>query len=91
MMLKKPKKAVALRYEPVDDNAPRVTAKGTGAVAEKIIEMAKQHRIPVKDDPDLVEVLAKLDLNEEIPPELYIIVAELLAFLYKINGKKGLV
>ena len=89
-MSKKPKKAVALKYEPGDDNAPRVTAKGTGAVADKIIELAKQHGIPVKDDPDLVEVLAKLDLNEEIPPELYIIVAELLAFLYKINGKKGL-
>jgi len=88
-MLKKPKKAVALKYEPVADNAPRVTAKGSGAVAHKIIELAKKHGIPVKDDPDLVEVLAKLDLNEEIPPELYIIVAELLSFLYKINGKRG--
>lgn len=89
-MSQKPKKAVALKYEPDSDNAPRVTAKGSGAVADKIIELAKENGIPVKDDPDLVEVLAKLDLNEEIPPELYIIVAELLAFLYKINGKKGL-
>jgi flagellar biosynthesis protein len=89
-MSQKPKKAVALKYEPGSDNAPRVTAKGSGAVADKIIELAKENGIPVKDDPDLVEVLAKLDLNEEIPPELYIIVAELLAFLYKINGKKGL-
>ena len=88
-MYQKPKKAVALKYEPKSDNAPRVTAKGSGVVADKIIALAKEHGIPVKDDPDLVEVLARLDLNEEIPPELYIVVAELLAFLYKINGKKG--
>ena len=89
-MPEKLKKAVALRYKTDDDNAPRVTAKGTGLIAEKIIEMARKHGIPIKDDPDLIEVLSRLDLNEEIPPELYVVVAELLAFVYRLNGKKGL-
>jgi flagellar biosynthesis protein len=89
-MPKKSKKAVALRYKTGDDNAPRVTAKGTGLIAENIIEMARKHGIPIKDDPDLIEVLSRLDLNEEIPPELYVVVAELLAFVYRLNGKKGL-
>jgi flagellar biosynthesis protein len=86
---KKPKKAVALKYKPGDDHAPRVTAKGTGRLAERIIEMARKHGIPVKDDPDLVEVLSRLDLDDQIPPELYVVVAELLAFVYRLNQNKG--
>jgi flagellar biosynthesis protein len=82
------KKAVALRYRHDRDAAPRVTAKGSGRVAEKIIELAKLHGIPVKDDPDLIEVLSKLDIEEEIPPNVYIAVAELLAFVYSMNRKK---
>ncbi|MCK4782885.1 MAG: EscU/YscU/HrcU family type III secretion system export apparatus switch protein [Desulfobacteraceae bacterium] len=89
-MTRESKKAVALKYRPADGHAPRVTAGGTGAVAERIIELAREHGIPVKDDPDLVEVLSRLDLNEEIPPELYVVVAELLAFVYRLNGKNGL-
>ena len=88
-MPRRPKKAVALKYEPGQHDAPRVTAKGTGLVAEKIIDIARKRGIPVKDDPDLVEVLSRLDLDEEIPPELYVIVAELLAFVYSLNRKKG--
>ncbi len=88
-MPQKPKKAVALKYKPGDDHAPRITAKGTGRLAEKIIEMARKHGIPVKDDPDLVEVLSRLDLHDEIPPELYVVVAELLAFVYRLNQEKG--
>ncbi len=84
----KQKKAVAVVYRPLEDNAPKVTAKGRGAVAERIIEAAREHGVPVKDDPDLVEVLAKLDIAEEIPPSVYVIVAELLAFAYSLNGKK---
>jgi len=83
------KKAIALKYKPGDDRAPRVTAKGTGRLAERIIEMARKHGIPVKDDPDLVEVLSRLDLHDEIPPELYVVVAELLAFIYRLNHCKG--
>ncbi|MBW1739624.1 MAG: EscU/YscU/HrcU family type III secretion system export apparatus switch protein [Deltaproteobacteria bacterium] len=88
-MPRKQKKAVGLKYRPGEDNAPKVTAKGTGKIAEKIIEIARKHGIPVKDDPDLVEVLSRLDLEEEIPPELYVIIAELLAFVYNLNRKKG--
>jgi flagellar biosynthesis protein len=87
-MKKKTKKAVALKYDPKQGKAPRVIAKGQGFVAEKIIQLAKEHGIPVKDDPDLVEVLSGLELDSEIPPSVYIVVAELLAFAYSMNGKK---
>ena len=84
----KRKQAVALRYRPDKDTAPRVAAKGTGLVAEKIIELARKHGIPVKDDPDLLEVLSKLEIEEEVPPTVYVAVAELLAFVYSLNRKK---
>lgn len=88
-MARKPiKKAVALTYDKQKDDAPKVTAKGKGPVAEKIIEIARQHDIPVKDDPDLIEILSTLDIDEEIPPEIYVAVAELLAFVYSMNSKK---
>ena len=86
--LKKYRKAVALAYRPGLDGAPRVTAKGRGRVAEKIIETAREHGIYVHDDPELVETLSAMDLREEIPEELYLVVAELLAFLYSLEGKK---
>jgi len=87
-MNRKSKKAVALKYSPDKGAAPHVSAKGSGLVAEQIISLAQAQGVPVKDDPDLVEVLSKLDLSEEIPAELYVVVAELLAFVYKMNGKK---
>lgn len=86
---KKQKKAVALIYRPPEDAAPKVAASGRGKVAEQIIETARSCGIPVKDDPDLVEVLSKLDIEEEIPPSVYVVVAELLAFAYSVNGKKA--
>ena len=85
---KKQKKAVALRYNAEQEQVPKVIAKGSGSVAENIIALAEEHGIPVKDDPDLVEILSKLDMNEEIPPSLYVAVAELLAFVYSLNSKK---
>ena len=88
-MSRRRKKAVAVKYKSGQDNAPKVTAKGTGLIAEKIIGIARKQGIPVKDDPDLVEVLSRLEINEEIPSELYVIVAELLAFVYSMNRKKG--
>ena len=89
-MVRKPvKKAVALTYDKKKDNAPKVAAKGKGRVAEKIIEIARQHDIPIKDDPDLIEVLSRLDIDEEIPSEIYVAVAELLAFVYSANKKKS--
>jgi len=81
-------KAVALKYDRKKDEAPKVSAKGKGKVAEKIIELAKKHNIPIKDDPDLVEVLSSLDLDQEIPSEIYAAVAELLAFVYSMNSTR---
>lgn len=82
------KKAVALGYDRKKDAAPMVKAKGQGKVAEKIIELAKKHDIPVKDDPDLIEVLSSLEIDEQIPAEIYVAVAELLAFVYSANSQK---
>jgi flagellar biosynthesis protein len=84
------KKAVTLQYETDTDTAPKVTAMGKGRAAEKIIEIAKEHGIYIHNDPDLIEILSHLDLNEEIPPEFYIVVAELLAFVYSVNRKEGI-
>jgi flagellar biosynthesis protein len=84
------KRAAALRYQSKSDNAPKIIAKGKGKVAERIIEIAKEHNIYIHDDPDLIEVLYQLDLNEDIPSELYVVVAELLAFVYSLNSGKKL-
>lgn len=81
------KRAVALQYIPGKDRSPKVTAKGQGLLAQKIIELARQHGIPVQEDPALVQVLAQLDFYEEIPPEAYLVVAEILAFVYSMNQR----
>ncbi|SFJ09907.1 flagellar biosynthesis protein [Brevibacillus centrosporus] len=65
--------------------APKVVAKGKGYVAENMLKTAKEHDIPVQEDPSLVEVLGKLDLDQQIPPELYQVVAEILAFVYRLD------
>ncbi len=85
----KRKSAVALRYEPGRDSAPKITAKGQGSVAEKIIEIAREAGVPVKEQADLVEVLSRLDLYSEIPSETYVIVAQILAWVYELNKKAG--
>jgi len=79
------KKAVSLKYEQPKHQAPIVTAKGQGIIAEKIISIAKKHQIPIKDDPDLVEILSQLELNEQIPTTVYQVVAEIFAFIYHLN------
>ena len=81
------KKAVALRYKVNQDAAPAVIAKGSGLIADKIIALAEEYNIPLYQDPDLVEVLSKVDLGYMIPPELYKAVAEVLAFIYRMNEK----
>ncbi len=81
------KRAVALKYEMGKDRAPRVAAKGRGFVAEKIIEIAREHKIPLREDKEMVQVLDALDLDMEIPPELFRAVAEVLAFVYRMNKK----
>ena len=80
-------KAAAVSYDAEKDRAPRLVAKGSGNVADKIIEIARQHDIPMVKDENLVQVLEALDLDTEIPPELYRAVAEVLAFIYRLNNK----
>ena len=80
-------KAVALKYNGEKDRAPRIMAKGRGNIAEKIIDIAKEHNVPLYEDQNLIQVLEALDLETEIPPELYRAVAEVLAFIYRLNGK----
>ncbi len=78
--------AAALGYDADLDEAPRLLARGAGEIADRIIKIAKDHGIPLREDRDLVAVLARLDLDREIPPELYKAVAELLAFVYRVNN-----
>ncbi len=84
---KKQRKAVSLDYEETEQ-APRVSAKGEGELARLIIELAEEHNVPLHRDPDLTEVLYKLDLDEQIPPSLYEAVAEVFAFLYRLNRRE---
>ena len=77
--------AVALRYSKKQEEAPRVLAKGRDSLAERILQLARQHDIPVHQDTDLVEILIRLDVGDLIPPELYKAVAELLAYIYRMN------
>ena len=81
------KKAVALRYDPVEDAAPVLVAKGKGYLAERIIQLAREHGIYVHDDPILVELLMEVELDEAIPPQLYQVVARVLAMVYRVNRK----
>ena len=79
------KGAVALRYEPDKRPTPYVTALGQGLMAERLIEEAKRHGVPIRENPDLVQILMELDLGQEIPPSLYQAVAETLIFVYRLN------
>ncbi|QWE27149.1 EscU/YscU/HrcU family type III secretion system export apparatus switch protein [Polynucleobacter sp. AP-Ainpum-60-G11] len=83
---KKIRKAVALAYE-VNSAAPRITGQGEGFVAEAILARAKEFGIPTKTEPELVEFLMQLKLNELVPPKLYAAVAEVLAWAYEVDGK----
>lgn len=77
--------AVALTYGQNHKGAPRVVAKGRGMIAQAIIERAKQHGVYVHESDDLVGLLMKVELDQEIPPQLYLAVAELLAWLYRLE------
>ncbi len=83
----KRKKAVGLQYNPSTDIAPKVKAKGAGYLADRIIKLARKHGIPIKQDNELVETLYALDIDQEIPPELYKAVAEILAFIYRLSAR----
>jgi len=77
--------AVSLQYE--GDSAPIVTSKGSGFIAQQILDIAKEHNIPIKQDPQLVELLSQVELNQEIPQVLYEAVAQVLVFAYQLNDK----
>ena len=79
------KEAIALSYNPTEHDGPAVVAKGKGKVAENILERAALHHVPVYEDPNLVQLLGQLDLNESIPEELYQAVAEVFAFIYRLD------
>ncbi len=87
-MKDKDPKAVALKYKRGKDRAPRVTAKGRGSVAEKILELARLHGVTIEKDSTLLDALYRLEINEEIPEDLYQVVAEILAFVYRMNKLK---
>jgi flagellar biosynthesis protein len=78
--------AVALRYD--GNGAPRVTAKGRGAVADAILERAREHNVPVSNNGDLVKLLAQVRLGDEIPEALYVACAQVIAFAYHLRGKE---
>lgn len=84
---KEPTIATVIKYDNKKNSAPRVTARGRGFTAEKIIELAKKHGVPIKEDPALAQILSRLDIDEEIPSELYKVVAEILAFVYSVNER----
>jgi flagellar biosynthesis protein len=90
-MRKKPahrrEKAVALKYRPDEDRAPKVVAKGEGHVAAAIKAAAQKHGIPIRQDDDLIELLAQVDVDREIPAELYAAVAEVLSWIYRANDE----
>ena len=85
MNTKKPKKAAALHYDHGRDQAPRVVAKGRGKIAEKIVALAHEHEVPLVQDRNLVQMLEALDVDMQIPADLYKAVAEVLVFVYRLN------
>ncbi len=88
MVKRKPTtKAIAIVYNENESAAPKVVASGKGVIAEKIIATAKEAGIHIQEDANLVELLSKISVGDEIPTELYQTVAEVLAFVYQINEK----
>ncbi|RSK27013.1 EscU/YscU/HrcU family type III secretion system export apparatus switch protein [Bacillus sp. HMF5848] len=81
------KQAVALSYNDNKNTAPIVVAKGKGIVAANLITKAKEHNIPIQEDSSLVELLQQIQIHEQIPEELYEVVAEIFAFVYQLDKK----
>ena len=81
----KVKSANSLQYQKEINSAPKITARGEGWVAEKIIEIAQERNIPIRKDKDLLNLLSEIDLGREVPESLYKVVAELLAWVYQLN------
>jgi flagellar biosynthesis protein len=83
------RRAVALRYDPNDSTAPVVSAAGQGLVADEIIRRAREAGVPITEDPQLAAVLSQIDVGAVIPPELYAVVAEVLAYVYGLDRRAG--
>ena len=81
------RRAVALRYDALDAPTPKLVAKGTGELADQIIALAQEHGIPVHEDRNVVALLSQLELDAEIPEELYRAVAAILAFVYRLSER----
>jgi len=77
--------AVAMRYDVEEDKAPLILASGRGAVADEILRIAEENKIPLYENRDLANMLAKLEIDSEIPAQLYVLVAEVLFFVYKLD------
>lgn len=84
---KRIRKAAALQYDQAKSMAPRVVAKGKGHIADRIVRVARENDVPLHEDPNLANVLEAMELETEIPAELYRAVAEVLVFIYRLNGK----
>ncbi len=80
------KRAAALKYDPLRDDAPIISALGLGAVADKIIETAQAHDIPIVENDPLADVLSRLSIGDAIPPRLYEAVAQILIFISQKDG-----
>ena len=76
---------VAVKYDINKDRAPKIVASGKSAFAEEILRIAEENQVPLYEDPSLVDLLSKLEIDTEIPPELYTLVAEILAFDYQLD------
>ncbi len=83
------KQAIALEYNPNEDEAPRVIASGKGALADRIIDKAKENKVPVHKDEKLADTLSRLEIGQVIPPELYEVVAEILVFVNAMDKIKA--
>jgi len=81
------KKAVALKYDKEKNRAPVIGAKGEGKTAQKIIQIAKENGVPLKKDEDLVELLSKVELDKEVPPQMYKAIAEVFSFIYSVTRR----
>ena len=84
---KPPQEAVAIRYDRDRENAPRVVAKGKGYVAEQLLAIARRHAVPVYQNQTVTQLLMAVELDREIPPELYQAVANVLAYVYRMDGR----
>jgi len=78
-------KAIALKYDVDKDKAPKITAIGRGMLAEEMLALAEENNVPLYEDPDLANLLSKLEVDTEIPPEMYTLIAEILSFVYQLE------